>query len=35
MYVISTTEPVRIRATARFDSRLVWTGKDDRGVEWK
>jgi hypothetical protein len=33
MHVISTTEPVRVRATERFDARLVWTGKDDRGIE--
>ena len=33
MHVISTTEPVRACATERSDARLVWTGKDDRGVE--
>ncbi len=33
MHVLSTTEPVRIRATKSFDARLVWIGQDDRGVE--
>jgi len=33
MHVVSTTEPERIRATENLDARLVWIGKDDRGIE--
>jgi hypothetical protein len=33
MYVINTTEPVRIPATSKVDARLVWIGGDDRGIE--
>lgn len=33
MHVITTTQPVRIPATASLDARLVWTGEDDRGIE--
>ncbi|MDQ6948918.1 MAG: hypothetical protein M3256_22330 [Actinomycetota bacterium] len=33
IYVITTTSPVRIPATSTLDARLVWTGKDDRGIE--
>jgi hypothetical protein len=33
MHVISTVEPHRVPATVVADSRLVWIGHDDRGVE--
>ncbi|MHB8319134.1 MAG: hypothetical protein ACYDEP_07905 [Acidimicrobiales bacterium] len=33
MYVLSTTDPVRVRATTNLDARLVWVGADDRGIE--
>ena len=33
MHVISTTDPVRVPATANLDARLVWIGADDRGIE--
>ena len=33
MYVISSSEPVWVRATTNFDARLVWIGPDDRGIE--
>ena len=33
MHVISTTDPVRVPATANLDVRLVWIGADDRGIE--
>jgi len=33
MHVISTTDPVRVPATANLDARLVWIGDDDRGIE--
>lgn len=33
MHVITTTEPVQVRATSTLDPRLVWIGKDDRGIE--
>lgn len=33
MYVISTTEPIKVPATGDLDTRLVWIGEDDRGVE--
>lgn len=33
MHVITTTQPVRVPATATLDARLVWTGEDDRGIE--
>ena len=33
MHVISTTEPIGVPETGDLDARLVWIGKDDRGVE--
>ena len=33
MHVISTTAPLPIPATDDLDARLVWVGRDDRGVE--
>jgi hypothetical protein len=33
MHVISTNDPVRVPATANLDARLVWIGRDDRGIE--
>lgn len=33
MHVISTTEPIGVPATGDLDARLVWIGKDDRGIE--
>ena len=33
MHVISTTEPIEVSATGDLDARLVWIGKDDRGIE--
>jgi len=33
MHVITNNEPVRIGATPSLDARLVWTGRDERGVE--
>lgn len=33
MHVISTIEPIAVPATDHLDARLVWIGKDDRGVE--
>jgi len=33
MHVITTTDPTQIPATSTVDARLVWTGKDDRGIE--
>ncbi len=33
MHVITTTEPIAIPATTTLDARLVWIGKDDRGLE--
>lgn len=33
MYVIATTEPTAVSASDAFDARLVWIGKDDRGIE--
>ena len=33
MHVISTTAPVRVPATKDLEARLVWSGKDDRGIE--
>ncbi len=32
-HVMTTTEPVPIPPTETLDARLVWIGKDDRGVE--
>jgi hypothetical protein len=33
MHVITTTAPVRIPASGDLDARLVWVGRDDRGLE--
>jgi hypothetical protein len=33
MYLIGSTEPVRVPASADADARLVWIGPDDRGIE--
>ena len=33
MHVITTSEPVQVAATDELDARLVWIGKDDRGIE--
>jgi hypothetical protein len=33
MYVIDSTEPVRVPASADTDARLVWIGLDDRSIE--
>ena len=33
MHVINSAVPVRIAASAKADARLVWIGRDDRGVE--
>ena len=33
MHVISTTEPIEVPATGDLDARLVWIGRDDRGIE--
>lgn len=33
MHVITSVRPVRVSASATADARLVWTGRDDRGIE--
>lgn len=33
MHVITSTEPVRVPASDTADARLVWIGRDDRGIE--
>lgn len=33
MHVISSVEPAQVPATAVADARLVWIGRDDRGIE--
>jgi len=33
MHVINSIEPEHVPATATADARLVWIGKDDRGIE--
>ena len=33
MYVIDSTEAVRVPASAGTDARLVWIGLDDRRIE--
>lgn len=33
MYVMTSTKPTLVPATDAFDERLVWIGKDDRGIE--
>jgi hypothetical protein len=33
MYVMTSTKPTLAPATDAFDERLVWIGKDDRGIE--
>ena len=33
MHVISSTEPVQVRASETADARLIWIGEDDRGIE--
>lgn len=33
MHVINTIEPEYVAATATADARLVWIGRDDRGIE--
>jgi hypothetical protein len=35
MYLIGSTEPVRVPASADADARLVWIGPDDRGISWR
>ena len=33
LYVIASTEAVDVPATETADARLVWIGRDDRGIE--
>lgn len=33
MYVIDTVDPIAVPATDTADTRLVWIGLDDRGIE--
>lgn len=33
MFVINSTAPDQVPATASADARLVWIGVDDRGIE--
>jgi len=33
MHVINSVAPARIAASATADARLVWIGRDDRGIE--
>lgn len=32
-FVMNSTDPVPVPATAGADARLVWIGEDDRGLE--
>ena len=33
VYVIETTVPTEVAAAGDFDTRMVWVGVDDRGLE--
>ncbi len=33
MHVIASVEPLRVPASPPSDTRLVWVGIDDRGIE--
>ncbi len=33
MHVIASPEPTSVPASATTDARLVWIGRDDRGIE--
>jgi len=33
MHVIASTEPTSVPASGTTDARLVWIGRDDRGIE--